>query len=251
MRDSVVWDISQAPHQPQASRIRPAMTTHPLDNPIWQSLISRHRSLALRQGEVARYPAEVAPFLGVVAEGIDAAAALESLVPADDTVLLLGPVPSAPRGWELKELALLAQMVCPSRMQEMDGPAIVELSEPHHDDVLALTALVYPHYFRPRTTDLGRYFGIYQDGRLAAMIGERMGVEGYTEISAVCTHPDYNGRGYARRLLGELSNDNLERGRTPFLHVSQQNQRAMRLYQRNGYRLRREIAFWSLHRVGD
>lgn len=226
------------------------MAAHLLDNPIWESLSSRHHSLALREGEVARYPAEVAPFLGVATDGIDAAAALESLLPHGDTALLLGPVPSEPKGWELKQLAQLAQMVCPVRMQEMDGPSIIELSEPQHADVLALTALVYPHYFRPRTTDLGRYFGIYQDGRLAAMIGERMGMQDYTEISAVCTHPDCSGHGYARRLLAWLSNDNLERGRIPFLHVSQQNQRAMRLYERNGYHIRREIAFWSLRRVG-
>lgn len=227
------------------------MAAHLLDNPIWESLASRHRSLALRQGEVARYPAEVAPFLGVATEGIDVAAALESLVPAGDTALLLGPVPSEPQGWELKQLAQLAQMVCPAPIGEAEGAEkIIELTAPHHADVLALTALVYPHYFRPRTTDLGRYFGIYRDGRLVAMIGERMGMQDYTEISAVCTHPDCNGQGYARRLLAWLSNDNLGHGRTPFLHVSQQNQRAIRLYERNGYRIRREIAFWSLRRVG-
>jgi GNAT superfamily N-acetyltransferase len=224
---------------------------HVLDNPIWESLASRHRSLALGEGGVARYPAEVAPFLGVSADDIDAVAAIESLVPPGDIALLLGPVPRASHGWELKHLARLAQMVCAARMQEVEGPGIVELSEPHHADVLALTALVYPHYFRPRTTDLGRYFGIYQEGRLAAMIGERMGMQDYTEISAVCTHPDCSGHGYARRLLAWLSNDNLGRGCTPFLHVSQQNQRAMQLYERNGYRTRREIAFWSLHRANE
>lgn len=227
------------------------MAAHPLDNPIWESLTSRHRLLAVREGDVARYPAEVAPFLGVATDGIDAAVALESLVPRGDTVLLLESVPSAQHGWELKHLAQLAQMICPAPIEELDGAEIIELSEPHRDDVLALTALVYPHYFRPRTTDLGRYFGIYRDGRLAAMAGERMGMQDYTEISAICTHPDFNGQGHARRLLAWLSNDNLERGRTPFLHVSQQNQRAMQLYERNGYRIRREIAFWSLRRVGE
>ena len=226
------------------------MAAHPLDNPIWESLASRHRALALRQGDVARYPAQVAPFLGVAADGIDAAMALESLVPVDDTVLLLGSTPREAPGWEIKHLAQLAQMTCTGRMDEVDGPEVIELSEPHRADILALTALVYPHYFRPHSTDLGRYFGIYQDGRLAAIIGERMGMDDWQEISAVCTHPDFNGRGYARRLLAWLSNDNLARGRTPFLHVSQQNQRALQLYEQNGYRTRREIAFWSLRRAG-
>ena len=245
------------------------MTPHVLDNPIWESLISRHRSLALRHGDVARYPPAVAPFLGVAADGIDAGAALEVLVAPDngaahdsapqtnapqtsaahDGVYLLGPTPSVPGGWRVDKLAMLAQMVCPARMAEVDGPAIIELTDAHRVDVLALTALVYPHYFRPRTTELGRYFGIYQGGRLAAMIGERMGMDAWQEISAVCTHPDFNGRGYARRLLAWLTNDNLARGRTPFLHVSHDNQRAKRLYEQGGYRDRGDIGFWSLRRA--
>ena len=148
----------------------------------------------------------------------------------------------------MRQLALLAQMVCPTAIPDVDGPELIQLTDIHRADVLALTALVYPHYFRPRTVQLGRYFGIYQDGRLAAMIGERMGMDEYTEISAVCTHPDFNGRGYARRLLVWLSNDVLRRGLTPFLHVSHENRRAKELYEHNGYHLRRDIAFWSLRR---
>lgn len=231
------------------------MTMHDLDNPIWQSLASRHRSLALRRGDVARYPAEVAPFLGVAAPGIDAGEALEALVAgaggtAPDTVYLLGVTPAVPDGWHLEQLAVLAQMVCPTRVDAVGGPAIIELGEAHRADVLELTALVYPHYFRPRTMELGRYFGMYEDGRLAAIIGERMGMDDWQEISAVCTHPDFNGRGYARRLLAWLSNDNLERGRTPFLHVSRDNQRAKRLYEQAGYHHRPGIGFWSLRRAG-
>ena len=226
------------------------MSSHPLDNPIWESLASRHRSLALRDGDVARYPPDVAPFLGVPADGIDAVVALESLLPRGDTVLLLGRAPAEAEGWRMQQLALLAQMVCSAPIPETDGPDLSELTEVHRSDVLALTALVYPQYFRPRTVELGRYFGIYQEGRLAAMIGERMGMDRYTEISAVCTHPDFNGRGYARHLLAWLSNDVLRCGLTPFLHVSHENHRAKELYAQNGYRLRRDIPFWSLRR-GD
>lgn len=226
------------------------MTTHVLDNPIWESLVSRHRLLARREGDVARYPAVYAPFAGVAAADTDATAAWVSLVEPDESVYLLGPTPDVPHGWQLKQQAMLAQMVCQTRMVDVDGPAIIELSEAHRADVLALTALVYPHYFRPRTMALGRYFGIYEDGRLAAMIGERMGMHDWQEISAVCTHPDFNGRGLARRLLAWLSNDTLDRGRTPFLHVSPDNRRAKRLYEQGGYRDRREIPFWSLRRDG-
>lgn len=226
------------------------MSEQVLDNPIWESLASRHRPLALREGQAARYPAQVAPFLGVPQAGLEAHTALQALVPAGDTALVLGRAPTVSAAWQLTHLADLAQMICDRPVAAVEGPEIVPLDESRREDVLALTALVYPHYFRPRTMDLGRYFGIYQDGRLAAMIGERMGTDAYTEISAVCTHPDFNGRGYARRLLVFLSNDNHARGRIPFLHVSQENPRAIALYEQNGYRLRREIPFWSLRRAG-
>lgn len=190
----------------------------------------------------------LAPFLGVSAMGIEADAALELLVERGDSVFLLGPTPNVPVGWRLEKLAILAQMVCPVPVAGMHGPEIIELTEAHRPDVLELTALVYPHYFRPRTMDLGRYFGIYVENRLAAIIGERMGTDSWQEISAVCTHPDFNGRGYARHLLAWLSNDTFARGRTPFLHVSRENLRAKQLYEQNGYHDRCGIAFWSLRR---
>ena len=220
-----------------------------LDNPFWSSLRSRHRAIALCRGEVARYPAQFAPFLGVASAQADVAAAIDTLVGADESVYLLGVAPALPRGWVLDAFAPLAQMICPAPIAVADGPAVIELTEAHRADVLALTALVYPHYFRPRTMELGRYFGIYQGGRLAAMIGERLGTDAQQEISAVCTHPDFNGRGYARRLIALLSNDNLERGRLPFLHVSHQNHRAKQLYEQLGYSHRRDIGFWSLCRA--
>lgn len=222
------------------------MTASALDNPFWTSLCSRHRDLALRIGDVARYPAEFAPFLGVAHEDVDAAEALGALVAPGETVYLLGVAPRVPEGWQLEAFRPLAQMICTAPLATNEGPSAIELSDEHRADVLALTALVYPHYFRARTMELGRYFGIYQDGRLAAMVGERLGMDGLQEISAVCTHPDFNGRGYARRLLALLSNDNLERGRTPFLHVSHENHRAKALYEQLGYRHRRDIGFWAL-----
>jgi GNAT superfamily N-acetyltransferase len=224
------------------------MDTHPLDNPIWASLSTLHRPLAMRAGQALRYPAEVAPFLGVPDAGPVAAGDLDALVPASDTALMLGPRPEAPPGYQIEDLGLLSQLICEAPLPEVDGPELVELGEARRKDVLELTALVYPHYFRPRTPELGRCFGIFEGGRLAAMIGERFGMPGFREVSAVCTHPGFTGRGYARRLLAWLSNDNLKRGLTPFLHVSPKNTRAKNLYLENGYRTRLEIAFWSLKR---
>lgn len=220
-----------------------------LDNPFWSSLQTRHRRLAVDAGEVARYPPEFAPFLGVAGAGADVEAELGALVARDETVLLLGVAPELSPAWCLESLGELAQLACAGRIEMSGGPEIVPLGEAQRAEVLALTALVYPHYFRPRTMELGRYFGIYVDGRLAAMIGERLGTEHHTEMSAICTHPDFEGRGYASRLTAFLTNDTLEHGQTPFLHVSLENPRAKALYERLGYRLRRRIPFWSLRRA--
>ena len=222
-----------------------------LDNPFWSSLRSRHRGIAQVVGDAVRFPAGYAPFLGVAYAGVDAGEALDVMVAPGESVYLLGVAPRVPAGWRLDAIGDLAQMVCTSSIDLVDGPDIVTLSEAHRDDVLSLTALVYPHYFRSRTMDLGRYFGIYKDGRLAAMIGERLGTDAFQEMSAICTHPDFNGRGYARRLTAMLSNDTIHHGRTPFLHVSHENGRAKQLYQQLGFRHRRDIPFWSLQRVGD
>lgn len=220
-----------------------------LDNPFWASLRSRHAVLAASVDGAARYPAEYAPFLGLERAGIDVAEALPALVGRGESVYLLGVAPArVPPGWRLEAFAPLAQRVCGRPLDVPDGPAAIALGETHRADVLALTARVYPHYFRERTMDLGRYFGIYEDGCLAAMIGERLGTADCREISAVCTHPDFSGRGYARRLLALLTNDLLAAGHTPFLHVSHANTRADRLYERIGYALRRDIGFWALHR---
>ncbi|KWS04380.1 Acetyltransferase [Lysobacter capsici AZ78] len=230
------------------------MTDHPLDNPIWRSLRSRHQALAVGDARVARYPAQIAPFLGVAEDAADIEDLLPSLLPPGDTALLLARTPAVSTRWELRHITDLAQMICPEPIAVSphdDTARIVELDASHRDDVLALTALVYPHYFRPHTMQLGRYFGIYHDGRLAAMAGERMGTDDYTELSAICTHPDFLGRGHARQLLIFLSNDNHARGRIPFLHVSHENPRAIGLYERNGYRMRRDIAFWSLRRMAE
>ena len=221
-----------------------------LDNPFWSSLQTRHRALALHEGAAARYLPEFAPFLGVASADAEVSEALTSLVAVGESVLLLGIAPErVPDGFQLEAFADLAQMTCTEPLEVIDGPEVIELSEDHRGDVLALTALVYPHYFRPRTMALGRYFGIYRDGQLAAMIGERLGTDTTREASAICTHPDFNGRGYARRLTAMLTNDLLARSSLPFLHVSHENRRALQLYEQLGYRHRRDIPFWSLRRM--
>ncbi|MFL6115759.1 MAG: GNAT family N-acetyltransferase, partial [Catenulispora sp.] len=100
-----------------------------------------------------------------------------------------------------------------------------------------------PGPFLPRTIELGSYLGIRHDGRLVALAGERLRPPGWTEISAVCTHADFRGRGLATRLIRAVAHGIRERGETPFLHTGAENVNAIRLYEALGFRLRRTVVF--------
>src|SRR5690606_16567927 len=150
--------------------------------------------------------------------------------------------------WRYEACRPLAQMVREAPPPVPEGREVAEPGASQQADAIGLTALVYPHYFRRRTADLRRYCGSYVVGRPAAMVGERLGPDDTRELSAICTHPDFTGRGYARRVTAMLANDNLERGCLPFLHVSHENTRALELYAKLGFRHRADIGFWSLRR---
>ena len=115
--------------------------------------------------------------------------------------------------------------------------------------MLDLVALAQPGPFLPRTIEMGNYYGIRQDGKLVAMAGERLHLTGFCEISAVCTHPNFRGRGYAAALTTQVAQGISERGELPFLHVAPDNHPAMRLYQKLGFQLRIEIELCGLQRV--
>lgn len=227
------------------------MMPHPLDNPVWASLTSDHAALARMAGRAGRYPADAAPFVAVEVGDAQAAKQAVSLVAVGESVCFVGPAPPLSSAWNVEQSVPIAQMTCGSRLKTVDGPAVIELSRSHLEDMLALTARVYPHYFRPRTIEMGRYFGIYDGASLAAMAGERMRFGGHQEISAVCTDPDYAGRGYARRLIAMLTNDILDSGRLAFLHVSHENVPARSLYERIGYSFRADIPLLAVKRLAD
>ena len=211
-----------------------------LDNPLWASLTTSHRALAYGGAGALRYPAEVAPFVAVAEAGGE----LGGLVAPGETLYAVGPRPAG----ALDDLGTILQMVCDRPPPVPDGPRIVELGPAQRADLLALAARVYPHYVRPRTPELGRYLGIYDGATLAAMAGLRMAMPGHRELSAICTHPDHVGRGLARRLLAVLTAEVAAQGDVPFLHVSPNNARAIRLYEQNGYRTRIAIAFAAVRR---
>ncbi len=230
---------------------------HALDNVIWQALTTRDSAFAEGTGRARRFMREVTSLTAFEREGPEGYAALAELVGAGGTAaLFLEQVYKARGGWEMLAEAPLLQMVCegdglPKRWAEsVPVPEIVRLGAADSPEMMELTSLTKPGPFGRRTHELGTYLGIRVEGKLVAMAGERLKVPGYTEVSAVCTHPEHAGKGYARMLMLEVMRGIRERGETPFLHVRRDNARAIALYERIGFRTRVMPHFALLRKVG-
>ncbi|MGA8866001.1 MAG: GNAT family N-acetyltransferase [Candidatus Sulfotelmatobacter sp.] len=220
---------------------------HALDNVIWQALTTRQAPLGENFGVARRFSPEISPlaaFSEPTAEGYDSLAQLSQ--PGDVAGLFLDE-PYAPMpGWNTVREATLLQMVHQNGAHSTDlsvGDDLIQMGAADVPEMMDLTALTKPGPFNPRTYELGTYLGIRRDGKLVAMAGERLKVPGYTEVSAVCSHPEHTGHGYARILMTEVMRRIRSRGETPFLHVRRDNARAIALYQRLGFR---ERGLWHL-----
>lgn len=226
---------------------------HPLDNVIWQALTTRQAEFAERSGLARRFPQEVGPLSGLIEPSDVAYASLAQLVAPGATIAVFLNDPYEPqRQWGYVVGAPLLQMVCENQANSLISatvyPPIVPLGDQDSAEMIELTSLTKPGPFGPRTHELGNYVGIRDQGKLVAMAGERLKVPGYTEISAVCTHPARLGKGYAARLMADVMRCIRERGEIPFLHVRGDNARAIKLYERLGFRTRWEGHFAVLRR---
>ena len=217
-----------------------------LDRPIWSALNSAHRALSEGTARARRYPATISP-LAAVSDHTDAAWSDLAELAKDDVVAVVSLSPlDAISGFEIRPSALARQMVATQPVQDIEAAAIETLGHADVPAMLELTALTKPGPFMPRTHELGRYIGIRDGNRLAAMAGERMRLDGFTEISAVCVHPDHRGRGYAQTLIKTLMKAIWDRGETPFLHTYADNHGAIALYERLGFVSRTTLYFTVL-----
>jgi ribosomal protein S18 acetylase RimI-like enzyme len=221
---------------------------HPLDCPAWNALTSRQAALCVG-GELARrFREDIGPFAAARDASPEAVAALAALTHADDDMSLLEVAPPAPPpGVTLKLNALGVQMTTKGFTAGGGNFLIEPLSDADAPEMIALATLTKPGPFRAATHTLGRFVGIRDSGRLVAMAGERMQLPGFVEISAVCTHPDYRGRGYGAALMRAVGDRILAEGDTPFLHAYASNTGAIALYEHLGFELRTEVthAMWS------
>lgn len=223
-----------------------------LDNPIWSCLTTRHAHVASGGALARRYPASISPIGALAGNGREHVAALESVVePGDDFAVFAPSVPALPANWETLFESRLLQMIRTDGSLLPEGDVeVARLGAADVPDMLALVELAKPGPFRPRTIDLGTFIGIRDGGRLIAMAGERMWIGDFREVSAICTHPGAQGRGYARALTARVVNRMLRAGETPMLHVEWTNTRAIDMYRALGFAVRAEFALLHAKRIG-
>ena len=221
------------------------LDAHLLDNPIWNSLITEHSRLALGNDLARRFPGDIGPLTGVSDQSGAAYNALRTLAgPAGIVVLFLEEPPVSRPGWSLIRGGLLTQMLCPdaSRIDPVLHSTHAEmrrLTAADAPEMVALAELTEPGPFRTRTHELGLFYGIFESGRLVSMAGQRTRVPRFIEVSAVCTHPEARGRGYARTLMSAVMADIFAHGSLPFLHAFADNHAAISVYQSLGFAQRR------------
>jgi ribosomal protein S18 acetylase RimI-like enzyme len=219
-----------------------------LENPVFNALRTGDRHLGLGNERVKFFDEAVSPFAGFEANNEKGFQELHELLPPGRRILYAIPsFITIPGGWrsahEIKGVQFIYEA---ATLSQHEFPGIVPLTSQHAEEMVQLAKLTKPGPFATRTIEFGSYYGIFEKEKLVAMTGQRLHVDHYTEISAVCTHPDHLGKGYARHLLRHQLAIILRQGQRPFLHVREDNERAIAIYQQLGFRVSRPMIFYFL-----
>ena len=218
---------------------------HLLDNPIWNALISGNNNLAHGNSQVKYYAENVAPFVGFEDYSTANFNILHELVPDQRVLAVVSAEEIAiPQNWKVLNNMKILQLVFDGAIpQELLNHELVTLTDQHIPAMLALTKMTNPGPFSERTIDFGNYKGILINNELVAMAGYGTQPSPYIEISAVCTHPDHLGKGYAGALINYHIRQIIAASGIPYLHSRTDNANAIRLYQKLGFSARREMTF--------
>ena len=212
-----------------------------LDNITWHTLTGPHAKFSAGTDTARRYASGFSPIVGFRDPAQPDFAALAAHCANGEHFYCDGWSGVAPAGWQIDSEATMFKMVWEAPMPATDeAPEALPLGPQHAEQALALATLTRPGPFGVRTIELGEYYGVFEGDRLIAMAGERMCAGPLREISGVCTLPEFQGRGLARRLMLKLVRRQMQRGETPFLHVMRANTGAHALYARMGFRDFRE-----------
>lgn len=221
-----------------------------LENPVYHALLSGDTDLSFGTERVKYFDEEVSPFAGFEKSNAQGFNELFQLLPAGRKILFATPhLITEPNGWQLLNEIKGLQFVLDTGVNyESFEVEPMPLGQENIDEMVQLAKLTKPGPFGKRTIEFGHYYGIFQNGKLAAMTGQRLHVNSYSEISAVCTHPEYTGRGFAAALVQHQIKLIHTQDQIPFLHVREDNVRAIALYKRLGFSVSRPMIFYFFKR---
>ena len=219
-----------------------------LDNPAWHSLNETHGSFAIGNDEIKFYKPSICPFGGINTKQADLPSFL-NIYNELNSFFVIGEKPQTSADVIIEKDLVCLQMTCAAPIKIDYTENIVYLNVAYKKQLADLVELVQPGYFEEGTSLMGDYFGIFRGDQLVAVTGERMKMFGFTEISAVVTHPDFTGQGLAKQLVAYTANNNFKNNLHPYLHVAATNVNAIRLYEKLGFITRRKISFWKMKRI--
>jgi len=207
-----------------------------LDNIFWHALHGAQAKFAVGTDRARRFAPGFSPIVGFADQHNPDFDALLPYCAPGERFYCDGWAGAVPRGWRVDVESTMVKMIWAGALPDIDAaPDALPLRAGHASAAVALAELTHPGPFGPRTPELGDYFAIFEGERLVAMAGERACAETLREVSGICTHPEFQGRGLARRLTAKLVRRQLLRGETPFLHVMSANSGARALYRSMGF----------------
>lgn len=216
-----------------------------LDNPVWHSLSESHQTIAVNYTDIKFYHPDYCPFGGFQ----NARNILDPMTEYSrmaGNFFVVGERPDIPILLNMQKELVCLQMILKHKINIEQKDEITPLSADQAEDLIELVNLVQPGYFKRKTFQLGEYFGIIKEDALISVSGERMKMNNYVEVSSIVTHPNHTGKGYAKQLIAHTVNRIMDQHKTPYLHVLETNEAAIKLYEKLGFTVRRKISFWNI-----
>lgn len=219
-----------------------------LQNPVWYALTETHQKFVVEYNDVKFYHPEICPF-GAFKDASKTKDALTAYSKLTDSFFLVteNGIPTLDTNHVVLDRKIEGCQMVLDRLVEVNTKEnVVPLTEAHKEAIYDLIWLVMPGYYKKRSFEMGKYFGIFKDNKLVAVTGQRMQTDDFIEVSGVVTHPDYIRRGFAKQLITRTTKEILDVNKRAILHTNKGNP-AIGLYKSLGFQLTRDMNWWYFH----